>query len=92
MPEFTLDFLDIRKAHLNGASKICIAIHLPKEAGGGYESLTELCMVRAIRQRLGKSVFTKCFQVLDSNVDEAVLVYIIAGRGISEFWCMATIS
>ena len=39
MPEFTLDFLDIRKAHLNGASKRCIAIHLPKEAGGGYAIL-----------------------------------------------------
>ena len=30
------DFIDVRKAHLNGRSKRRVAIKLPKQAGGGY--------------------------------------------------------
>ena len=39
MPDLSLDFLDIQKAHLNGTSTRCIVVKLPKQAGGGYAIL-----------------------------------------------------
>ena len=34
--KFRLDFLDVRKAHLNAASRRRVVVRLPKEAGGGF--------------------------------------------------------
>ena len=31
-----LDFIDVRKAHLNGKSKRRVVVKLPKHAGGGF--------------------------------------------------------
>ena len=42
-----LDFLDVRKAHLNGVCKRRVVIKLPVEVGGGYALLTRaLCGTR----------------------------------------------
>ena len=35
-PQWVMDFLDVRKAHLNGMVKRRVIIKLPKEAGSGY--------------------------------------------------------
>ena len=39
-PGFYLDFLDVRKAHLNGIAKRRVVIKVPPEAGGGFGLLT----------------------------------------------------